>query len=135
MRTKIRITPDMVCQILEMMGDGATPTQVAARLRISKLQLNNLLNDPDNIEFREGFDLGLTLFEAKAEETYAKMMKGEIPVRDSMMIRWMERHFNWKNKTDLTVTDQSVKGMTDEELNEKIKQLSTINGQPESSTD
>jgi hypothetical protein len=113
------ITPDMLATVLQLMENGATPTQVCAALRISRKTLGTYLNNP---EFEEAFEVGKVLFEAKFETYGQDLMLGKIPNgKESTWFRFMQRYGGWADKTENKQETQIT--LRDDELNAQIDRL------------
>ena len=118
------ITTDIISTVLHLMANGSTPTEVAAKLGMSKKTLARHVKT--NEALQEAYELGLTQFEASLEGIGRDLMLGKIQGKDNVWKMFMHRYGEgWADKTEIKDTTSNINDLSDEELQSRIKSLTT----------
>ena len=113
----------MIAKVLTMMGEGCSPTEVAAELGLSKKKFLECVNEDPNLN--EAFQLGLTKYEAWFEKVGKGLMLGKIQGKEGTWKTFGQKHFGYSDKTEVTESKPTAH-MTPEELDAYIASLSGI---------
>lgn len=109
----------MLPQIRELMNNGATPTQIAACLHVSKQDLHNWLMNPDEKfdGLRREVELGLTAAEAYWEKKGQQAILGQLKTfRESTYKLFMQNRFKWAERSESQDTIKTQEQLIPDEL-------------------
>lgn len=115
------ITNDILTLIVESMKEGCTPTEVAAKLGVSKKTFNKMIRESEEVQ--NALDLGLTMFEARFESFGKELMTGKIQGKDAVWKMFMQKYFNWSDKAEITTNNHT--DLSDAELDKLYKDLTS----------
>lgn len=114
-------------EIVRMGQEGKSQTQMAAALNVDRHTIADWAKDPKKPEFVQAMKLALTCAEGYWENIGQQGTKGILPkFNPSSWIYTMKCRFrdNWKDQTDSKIDiSNTVKALTDEELDDTIKAL------------
>lgn len=115
------------------MASGKSTIQVAAYLKLSKRQFNQLLlsknEDPLMQEnLKAAIELGHTLHEAHFEEFYVDAMSGKVHgVKENLLKAYFQNKFKWADKTETQTIEDKISELSDAEIEERINNAKGIN--------
>src|SRR5690348_12135752 len=118
---------DFCVDVVKYGQEGLSKTQIASKLGISYTTLHSWEKDPNKLEFKNSMDLATTCAEAYWEVIGLQGTKGVLPKFNAtswiftMKNRFRER---WRDvDTQKIELSNSIKGMTDKEIDDTIKAL------------
>ena len=119
--------PHFPSEIVRLGSEGKSQTQMAAALGVDRHTIANWSKDPAKPEFKEAMRLALTLAEAYWENIGQQGTRGNLPkFIPASWIYMMKCRYadNWREVNESKIDlNNTVKTMTDEELEETIKAL------------
>ena len=123
-----KYSPELCPLLIDLMGRGMTPAQVASRLHVSKQRLMEWAANPEYKDFKEALEIGMTKCEAYWTDKGQSGMVGELDkFKESTYKLYMSQHFSWAEKTEQKV-ESTTRSLSDAELEERIKTYITTVG-------
>lgn len=123
-----KYTPEMPLQIIKLMTEGKSITQVCAALKIAKPTLSDYREKYP--ECGQAVELGKLLYEAHWEDIGQKGIKGILPKFNApawmyMMKCRVQKDWIEANSQKIEIVD-NVKKMSDDELNKTLEVLLAV---------